>query len=144
MWVASNHLSDLEGAPDDGSLTASCAIIPVSDAPSAAPSWRCGGRAGSAPGRPGTGRATPSSRSPTTTSPGACRVPTACWHSERPGPGGLLHAPLRTAMHRRVEETLDARVTIHHTGHDGSMLFAGTGAAAGLEVFGDTDRLIAL
>ena len=58
--------------------------------------------------------------------------------------GGLLHAPLRTAMHRRVEETLDARVTVRHTGGTGETLFAGTGVAAGLEVFGDTDRLIAL
>lgn len=58
--------------------------------------------------------------------------------------GGLLHAPLRTAMHRRVEETLDARVHIRHLAPDGAVLLEGTGECAGLEVFGDTDRLLAL
>ncbi|WP_166869575.1 tocopherol cyclase family protein [Salinibacterium sp. ZJ70] len=58
--------------------------------------------------------------------------------------GGLLHAPLRTAMHQRVEETLDARVHIRHTGADGRVLLEGTGECAGLEVFGDTERMLAL
>lgn len=58
--------------------------------------------------------------------------------------GGILHAPLRTAMHRRVEETLDARVLLRHTAPDGRVLFEGAGECAGLEVFGDTDRLLGL
>lgn len=58
--------------------------------------------------------------------------------------GGLLHAPLRTAMHQRVEETLDARVTYRHTDPSGRVLLEGTAECAGLEVFGDTDRLLGL
>ena len=58
--------------------------------------------------------------------------------------GGLLHAPLRTAMHQRVEETIDARIAFRHRDHDGNTLLAGTADCAGLEVFGDTARLLAL
>lgn len=58
--------------------------------------------------------------------------------------GGLLHAPLRTAMHRRVEESMDARVHIQHTSPDGETLFSGTGECAGLEVFGPTEDLVRL
>jgi len=58
--------------------------------------------------------------------------------------GGLLHAPVRTAMHQRVEETLDARVRVRHTAPDGRVLLDGTGRCAGLEVHGDIDRLLAL
>jgi hypothetical protein len=58
--------------------------------------------------------------------------------------GGLLHAPLRTAMHQRVEETIDARIAFRHLDHDGNTLLAGTADCAGLEVFGDTARLLAM
>lgn len=58
--------------------------------------------------------------------------------------GGLLHAPLRTAQHQRVEETLDARIAVRHTGRDGRVLLEGAADCAGLEVFGDTDRLLTL
>ena len=58
--------------------------------------------------------------------------------------GGLLHAPLRTAMHQRVEETLDARIAFRHLDPDGRVLLEGTAECAGLEVFGDTARLLAL
>lgn len=58
--------------------------------------------------------------------------------------GGLLHAPLRTAMHQRVEETLDARVVLRHRDADGRVVLEGTADCAGLEVFGDTERLLAL
>ena len=57
--------------------------------------------------------------------------------------GGLLHAPLRSAMHRRVEETLDARLEIHHVDPEGSV-FDAVGQCSGLEVFGDLDSLTAL
>lgn len=53
--------------------------------------------------------------------------------------GGLLHAPLRTAMHQRVEETLDARIRIRHLDHDGRVLIEGTAECAGLEVFAAAD-----
>lgn len=56
--------------------------------------------------------------------------------------GGLLHAPLRTEMHRRVEESLDARVEVKLTSlHDGRVLFEDVGVCGGLEVFGDLARL---
>ncbi|GAA1918215.1 tocopherol cyclase family protein [Microbacterium aoyamense] len=58
--------------------------------------------------------------------------------------GGLLHAPLRTAMHQRVEETLDARIRFRHVSSDGRVLLEGVAECAGLEVFGDTERLLAL
>lgn len=60
------------------------------------------------------------------------------------GRGGLLHAPIRTSMHRRVEETLDARVHVELVGADGTVLFADTGEAAGLEVHGDVDGLLTM
>jgi tocopherol cyclase len=58
--------------------------------------------------------------------------------------GGLLHAPLRTAMHQRVEETLDGRVSIRHMDAAGCVLLEGEGSCAGMEVFGDIDRLLAV
>ncbi|WP_394553045.1 tocopherol cyclase family protein [Agromyces sp. MMS24-JH15] len=57
--------------------------------------------------------------------------------------GGLLHAPLRSAMHRRVEETLDASISFRHLAPDGTLRLAGTAECAGLEVFGDLERLLA-
>jgi len=58
--------------------------------------------------------------------------------------GGLLHAPVRTAMHHRVEEARDARIEFRHADHDGTVLIEGVAECAGLEVFGDTERLLAL
>ena len=58
--------------------------------------------------------------------------------------GGLLRAPLRTAMHDRVEETLDARVALRHLDHDGRVLLEGVAECAGLEVFGDVDAMLRL
>jgi len=56
--------------------------------------------------------------------------------------GGLLHAPIRTEMHRRVEETLDAKVRVRLTDRNGSVLFDDTGECAGLEVHGDLATLL--
>ena len=56
--------------------------------------------------------------------------------------GGLLHAPERTQMHRRVEETLDGRVHVQLTGPDGATVVDDTGECAGLEVHGDLQRLL--
>ncbi|WP_084104752.1 tocopherol cyclase family protein [Demequina sp. NBRC 110056] len=58
--------------------------------------------------------------------------------------GGLLHAPIRTEMHRRVEETLDARVHVELIAPDGRVVVDQTGEAAGLEVHGELDELLAL
>ena len=57
--------------------------------------------------------------------------------------GGLLHAPVRTEMHKRVEETLDATVHVRLTDDDGHVLLDDTGSCAGLEVHGDLERLLA-
>jgi tocopherol cyclase len=55
--------------------------------------------------------------------------------------GGLLHAPLREAMHQRVEETMDGRIEIRHT--KGSKVLLDSVATCGaMEVFGDTERLL--
>jgi hypothetical protein len=55
--------------------------------------------------------------------------------------GGLLHAPIRTEMHRRVEETLDASVHVRLTTPDGAVVLDDVGTCAGLEVHGDVTRL---
>lgn len=55
--------------------------------------------------------------------------------------GGLLHAPLRDAMHQRVEETLDAQIQITHT-IDGKILRQGTANCGAMEVFGDIEKLL--
>lgn len=57
--------------------------------------------------------------------------------------GGLLHAPIRSEMHKRVEETLDATVAVRLLSPDGRVLLDDVGVCAGLEVHGDIDRLIA-
>lgn len=56
---------------------------------------------------------------------------------------GLLHAPVRTAMHQRVAETLDGTVEVELTDRSGSRFFTGVGHCAGVEVHGEIDRLLA-
>jgi tocopherol cyclase len=58
--------------------------------------------------------------------------------------GGLLHAPMRSQMHRRVEETLDARIHVTLTDRSGRIILVDTGEVAGLEVHGDIDGLLAM
>jgi tocopherol cyclase len=58
---------------------------------------------------------------------------------DRPA-AGLLHAPVRTEMHKRVEETLDAQVHIRF--RHGDIEIVDTGLCAGLEVHGDIARLL--
>jgi tocopherol cyclase len=55
--------------------------------------------------------------------------------------GGLLHAPLREAMHQRVEETLDGVIEVKHT-QAGKVLLEATATTSGMEVFGDIERLL--
>ena len=59
----------------------------------------------------------------------------------RPG-GAFLHAPIRTQMHKRVEETLDSRIEVQLLDAGGRVLLDDVGTSAGLEVHGDTDRLV--
>jgi len=55
--------------------------------------------------------------------------------------GGLLHAPVRTEMHRRVEETLDATIHVRLLDRSGRVLLDDVGRCGGLEVHGDLERL---
>ena len=57
--------------------------------------------------------------------------------------GGLLHAPLRTAMHQRVEETMDGVISIRHEDPQGRVLLDGEAGCAGMEIFSDIGRLLA-
>ncbi|MCU0296044.1 MAG: hypothetical protein MUF33_13875 [Candidatus Nanopelagicales bacterium] len=56
--------------------------------------------------------------------------------------GAFLHAPIRTQMHKRVEETLDSTIELRLTDPKGTVLLDDVGTSAGLEVHGDTARLI--
>lgn len=56
--------------------------------------------------------------------------------------GTLLHAPIRTEMHRRVNETLKAKIHVKLSNRHGNTLFEGEGINAGLEVHGDIKRLL--
>jgi hypothetical protein len=58
--------------------------------------------------------------------------------------GGLLHAPIRTEMHQRVDETLDAVIHIKHTDRAGHVLLEGKGLVGAMEVHGDLQRLLAI
>ena len=60
--------------------------------------------------------------------------------AERRG-GALLHAPIRTQMHRRVEETLDARIHLEF-GRGSESILEDTGEVAGLEVHGEIPTLL--
>jgi tocopherol cyclase len=55
--------------------------------------------------------------------------------------GALLHAPIRTEMHKRVEETLDAKIGMRLTDKTGAVLREDVGLVGGLEVHGDVERL---
>lgn len=145
VWAASNHLADASGERPDGSLMASCAVIP-----GLGRRFRGSIVALALGGRVRTWATWNGSRDLD------LRIDDQTVHWRMAGPdgtldlaaervrGGLLHAPLRTAMHRRVEETLDARLRLRLTAPDGATLFDGTGECAGLEVFGDTDGLTRL
>ena len=58
--------------------------------------------------------------------------------------GGLLHAPIRTRMHERVEETLDATLGVRLTDPSGQIVLDTIATSAGLEVHGDLERLLAV
>jgi len=56
--------------------------------------------------------------------------------------GGLLHAPIRTEMHKRVEESMDGELRVKLSTRDGRVVMEDVGRAAGLEVYGDLERLM--
>jgi hypothetical protein len=59
--------------------------------------------------------------------------------------GGLLHAPVRTEMHKRVEESLDARIELRLSDvRTGGTVFEDVGHVGGLEVHGELDRLLSM
>lgn len=58
--------------------------------------------------------------------------------------GGLLQAPTKADMDRRIVETLNARLDVRFEDLDGHALFTGSGQHAGLETVGDLERLIRL
>lgn len=62
-------------------------------------------------------------------------------HSER-AQGGLLKAPIRTEMHRRVDETMNARIHVRLTDRTGAVMLDDVADCAALEVHGEIDRLV--
>lgn len=145
VWMASNHVDATTGDGAGASLVASVAIIPWLG--NAFRGWIIGFRHG---GRLHRWTTYNRSREPD------LRIDDDAVHWTVEGPdgrleleakrvrGGLLHAPLRTAMHQRVEETLDSSIRFRHLSPDGRVLLAGVAEVAGLEVFGDVDRLLGL
>jgi tocopherol cyclase len=139
VWMASNHV---EGAPE-ASLVASVAIIP----------WLHSSFRGFIIGFKHDGKlnkwSTYNRAKETSLLIDDSHV---LWHLQGPDGrlelkaervrGGLLHAPLRTAMYQRVEETLDATIEIKHLDKHGVLLYEGKATCAGLEVFGDIERLL--
>ncbi len=145
VWLASNHLRDTAGAEIAGSLVASCAIIP-----GVGRTFRGSIVALKYPDHLATWATWNGSRDDELTIDDShvrwrMHGPdgTLTMRAERTR-GGLLHAPLRSAMHRRVEETLDATIEFEHVARDGTTVAAGIALCAGMEVFGDTARLMAL
>jgi len=56
--------------------------------------------------------------------------------------GGLLHAPTKVEMGRRILETLNAKISIRLANLEGNILYEGTGENSGLEIVGDLDQLL--
>ena len=69
------------------------------------------------------------------------RVPLTLTMAATSGIGGLLHAPVRTEMHKRVQETLSGTVEVRLTRGD-ETLFEDTASSAGLEIHGEVARLL--
>lgn len=55
--------------------------------------------------------------------------------------GSLLKAPIRTEMHKRIEESLDSAVHVTLFNKNNNLIFEGEGRNAGLEVYGDMSEL---
>ncbi|GIK29182.1 MAG: hypothetical protein IT298_09020 [Chloroflexi bacterium] len=56
--------------------------------------------------------------------------------------GGLLKAPIRTEMHRRVDETMNALIHVRLIGRDGTVILDDAADCTALEVNGEIHRLV--
>lgn len=56
--------------------------------------------------------------------------------------GGLLKAPIRTEMHKRVDETMQSTVQVTLKDKSGKVIFQETGDCTALEVHGHTEKLV--
>lgn len=56
--------------------------------------------------------------------------------------GGLLKAPIRTEMHKRVDETMQSTVQVTLKDKSGRVIFQETGDCTALEVHGETEKLV--
>jgi hypothetical protein len=56
--------------------------------------------------------------------------------------GGLLKAPIRTEMHKRVDETMQSTVKITLMTQDGRTILEDLGDCTALEVHGETEKLV--
>jgi len=58
------------------------------------------------------------------------------------GSGGLLKAPIRTEMHKRVDETMQSTVKVTLTDKSGRVIWEDSGDCTALEVHGQTEKLV--
>ncbi|MFW5709177.1 MAG: tocopherol cyclase family protein [Chloroflexota bacterium] len=58
------------------------------------------------------------------------------------GSGGLLKAPVRTEMHKRVDETMRSTMHVRLSTRSGETIYEGEGRNAALEVHGDLETLL--
>jgi hypothetical protein len=58
--------------------------------------------------------------------------------------GGLLHAPTKLEMGRRIMETLNAKIFLRLANLAGDILYEGIGENSGLEIVGKLDTLLKL
>ncbi|NOG49486.1 MAG: hypothetical protein HND48_08600 [Chloroflexi bacterium] len=54
--------------------------------------------------------------------------------------GGLLKAPIRTEMHRRVDETMNALIHVRLIGRDGTVILDDAADCTALEVNGEDSQ----
>lgn len=65
--------------------------------------------------------------------------------AHRSNNSGLLHAPTREGMFRRIPEVMDSRIEVRLSVRESGktrVIFEGTGFHAGMEVVGDLDKLV--
>lgn len=141
VWIHSNHVHDVP----DGSLMASVAIVP----------WLRNDFRGFVIGLRHHGRlyrwATYLGSTEESLQIGANQIQWQVRGGDgtlsivaRAGSSSLLRAPDRTAMHRRIEESLDAHVHLLHRDGSGQTLLDADADAVGLEIVGETTRLLAM
>lgn len=55
---------------------------------------------------------------------------------------GLLKAPVKGSMNRRIAESVDATLKLTVTNKHATVIFEGTSSIAGLEIVGNMDELV--